>query len=53
MAFFFDVSEVEGELQFFPSDGTPIASIPPGELGAHPFGTDRPPGLCDESSCGC
>lgn len=41
-AFFFDVSEIEGELQFFPSDGTPVAKIPRDELGAHEFGTDRP-----------
>ncbi len=41
-AFFFDASEIEGELQFFPSDGTPVAKVPRDELGAHEFGTDRP-----------
>lgn len=42
-AFFFDVAEVEGELQFFPSDSTPVARVPRDDLGAHQFGTDRPP----------
>jgi hypothetical protein len=42
-AFFFDVAEIEGELQFFPSDSTPVARIPRADLGAHQFGTDRPP----------
>jgi hypothetical protein len=42
-AYFFDVAEIEGELQFFPSDGTPVAKVPREELGAHQFGTDRPP----------
>jgi len=41
-AFFFDASEIEGELQFFPSDSTPIARVPRDDLGAHEFGTDRP-----------
>lgn len=41
-AFFFDASEIEGELQFFPSDGTPVAKVPRDDLGAHEFGTDRP-----------
>ena len=41
-AFFFDASEIEGELQFFPSDGTPVARVPHHLLGAHQFGTDRP-----------
>lgn len=43
-AYFFDMSEIEGELQFFPVDGTPVAKVAPGDLGAHPFGTDRPAG---------
>jgi hypothetical protein len=42
-AFFFDVSEIEGELQFFPSDSPPVARVPRDDLGAHEFGTDRPP----------
>jgi hypothetical protein len=42
-AYFFDASEIEGELQFFPSDAPPVARIPHAELGAHAFGTDRPP----------
>lgn len=42
-AFFFDASEIEGELQFFPSDSTPVARVPRDDLGAHEFGTDRPP----------
>lgn len=41
-AFFFDATEAEGELQFFPSDGTPVARVPSHDLGAHQFGTDRP-----------
>lgn len=40
-AYFFDVAEIEGEMQFFPSDSTPIARVPRDELGAHTFGTDR------------
>lgn len=40
-AFFFDAAEIEGEMQFFPSDSTPIARIPRQELGAHQYGTDR------------
>ena len=42
-AYFFDVAEIEGELQFFPSDGTPVAKVFRHDLGAHEFGTDRPP----------
>lgn len=42
-AYFFDASEIEGELQFFPSDAPPVARIPRDALGAHPFGTDRVP----------
>lgn len=41
-AYFFDVSEIEGELQFFPADAPPVAKVPRDELGAHEFGTDRP-----------
>jgi Putative phage tail protein len=41
-AFFFDASEIEGEMQFFPIDAPPVARIPRAELGAHQFGTDRP-----------
>ena len=41
-AFFFDMSEIEGELQFFPVDATPVARTPTSDLGAHSFGTDRP-----------
>lgn len=41
-AFFFDAVESEGELQFFPSDSTPVARVPRDDLGAHEFGTDRP-----------
>lgn len=41
-AYFFDASEIEGELQFFPSDGTPVARVSRDQLGAHQFGTDRP-----------
>jgi hypothetical protein len=42
-AWFFDCSEIEGELQFFPSDSPPVAKVPREELGAHPFGSERPP----------
>ncbi|GAB4444011.1 MAG: hypothetical protein OHK0026_10800 [Rhodocyclaceae bacterium] len=42
-AFFFDAAEIEGALAFFPADGTPVARVPAGELGAHPFGSEPPP----------
>ncbi len=41
-AFFFDVSEVEGELQVFPADSNPVARVGFWELGAHPQGSERP-----------
>jgi len=44
-AFFFDAAEIEGALAFFPADGTPVARVPVGELGAHPFGSEPPPPL--------
>lgn len=42
-AYFFDGSEIDGELQFFPSDEPPVVRVPRERLGAHQFGTDRPP----------
>ena len=41
-AWFFDMAEIEGELQVFPVDGTPAAKVPGAHLAAHPSGTDRP-----------
>lgn len=42
-AYFFDASEIDGELQFFPSDAPPIVRVPRDRLGAHAFATDRVP----------
>lgn len=41
-AFFFDVSEVQGELIFAPADAHSVIRVPREDLAAHSFGGERP-----------